>query len=289
MRPVLIAAFAALFAASSVPANAAGSQTVGRWSILQRTDDQSRVQLRFEYDERSDRGTWNSSWSSSVPLAEAGIPADRLRGPIAPVTFAIAREPGTFSCTGSAGENSGAGQFTYAPSLRFDDALASRGLGRPTYRESLELATSGMTLAFVDQLRGSSPHATVADIVRIVQHGVTPRYVAELAALGYRNLSVDQLMRLADHGVRERYVAELRGAGLAQPLTAEQLMTLRDHGVTGKYVAELAADGYRNLAADELIALRDHGVTAAFIARLKTHGYANVPVRDLIRLRDAGI
>ena len=285
---VLIAAFAALLAASSVPANAAGAQTVGRWSIVQRTDDQSVVQLRFDYNESSERGNWNSSWSSSVPLADAGIPADRLRGPIAPVAFAITREPGTFSCTGSAGENSGAGQFTYTASSRFDDALASRGLGRPDARQSLQLAIAGVTLAFVDQLRSSSRNAKLDDLVRVVQHGVSPRYINELAALGYKVDSIDELVRMIDHGVSANYVRALQAAGYRN-LSTDDLVRLSDHGVTLPYVAAMRAAGYKNLAIDELIALRDHGVSVAFVDRLKAHGYTNLSVRDLIRLRDSGI
>jgi hypothetical protein len=317
VRRLAIAAFAALLAAGSFAQNANASP-VGRWSISPaRGDDRSHVQLRLEYSESSGGSSWNSSWSSGIALSDAGIAADRLRGPIGPVTFRIQREPGSFDCTGSAGEGSGAGQFRYEPSARFDDALASRGLGRPSFQQSLELAIAGTTLAFVDELRASSQHATTADVVRVVQHGVNPKYIADLAALGYRtsslddlvrlrdhgvtpefiraiqsagyrDLSANDLVRLADHGVGERYVAEMRAAGYTK-VTADQLVALRDHGVTPRYVGDLAAAGYKNLGADDLITLRDHGVSAAFVDRLKSHGYANLSVRDLIRLRDSGI
>jgi hypothetical protein len=296
---------------------ASAATTAGRWSITARGDDPGRVQLRLEYSEIDGNNSSNSSWSSSVPIAEAGIPPERLRGPIGPVSFQLNREPGTFSCTGSAGDGSAAGQFTYAPNARFDDALASRGLGRPTYQQSLELAIAGTTLSFIDQLRGSAQHVTVADIVRAVQHGVNPRYVADLASLGYRVVSLDQLVRmrdhgvtadmvravqaagyrnlspedlarLADHGVREKYIADMRAAGYTQ-VTADQLVTLRDHGVSPKYVADLAASGYKNLSPEDLVTLRDHGVSAAFVERLRAHGYTNVSVRDLVRLRDSGL
>jgi hypothetical protein len=319
VRRIAVAALAAVLIAGSALANAANAAgtTVGRWSITARGDDASRVQLRLEYSESSESGNSNSSTSLAVPVAEAGLPAERLRGPIGPVSFQIQREPGTFSCTGSAGEGSGAGQFTYAPSSRFDDALASRGWGRPSYKESLELAIAGTTLAFADQLRATSQRATVGDLVRVVQHGVNPRYVADLAALGYkttsmdqlvrlrdhgvsadfiravqnagyRNLSPDDLVRLTDHGVREKFIADIRAAGYTQ-VTADQLVTLRDHGVTPRYIGDLAAAGYKNLSTDDLIALRDHGVSVAFVERLKSHGYNNLPVRDLIRLRDSGL
>ena len=318
-RYAVVALAVALFGASTLPSSvrAASTSIVGRWAITTRSDDASHVQLRLEYSEGRDGLYSNSSWSSPVPLTDAGIPADRLRGPIAPISFQIQREPGTFSCTGSAGEGSGAGQFTYATNVKFDDALNSRGLGRPSYQQSLELAIASTTIAFVDQIRASSQHATVGDVIRVVQRGVTPRFVSELNALGYRvtsldqlvklrdhgvtpemirsmqaagyrNLSADDLVRLADHGVREKYIAEMRAAGYTH-LTSDQLVMLRDHGVTPRYVADLAYIGYKNLSADDLVALRDHGVSFAFIDRLKSHGYNNLSVRDLIRLRDSGL
>jgi hypothetical protein len=288
VRRFAVAALAALLAAGAL-GRSANAAPVGRWSMSPaRGEDQSRVQLRLEYSESSNGNSWNSSWSSPVALSDAGIPADRLRGPIGPVTFRIQREPGSFDCAGSAGEGSGAGQFRYEPSARFDDALAARGLARPTFAQSLELAISSTTLGFVDQLRASSQHATTGDVVRAVQHGVNPKYIAELAALGYRTATLDDLVRLADHGVGEKYIAQMRAAGLTK-VTADQLVTLRDHGVSPRYIGDLAAAGYKNIGTDDLVALRDHGVSAAFVGRLKAHGYANLSVNDLIRLRDSGI
>jgi hypothetical protein len=287
---IAFAALAALFFCSSglAGANPASSTSAGRWSIVSRSDDTSRVQLRLEYSETSADGNSNSSWSSSVPTADAGLPIEKLRGPIGPVTFAIQREPGTFNCTGSAGEGSGAGQFTYAENARFDDALASRGLGRPTLHQSLELAISGTTLAFVDQIRSMASRSTIGDIVRVVEHGVTPKYIADLASLGYRVTSLDQLVRLRDHGVTTDFIRAVQSAGYRN-LSPDDLVRLADHGVREKYIADMRAAGYTNLSADDLVALRDHGVTLAFVERLKAHGYTNVSVHDLIRLRDAGI
>ncbi len=288
MRRTVVAAFAALFIAGTAFANAANGSTVGRWAISSRSDDQTRVQLRLEYSDSADGGYSNSTWSSAVPLADAGIPGERLRAPIGPVTFAIQREPGTFACTGSAGEGSGAGQFTYAANARFDDALASRGLGRPTYHQSLELAIAGATLAFVDQLRSSAQHPTVGDLVRVMQHGVNPRYVADLASLGYHVASLDELVRLRDHGVSAEFIRAVQTAGFRN-LSPDDLVRLADHGVTPRYIGDLAGAGYKNLSADDLVRLRDHGVSVAFVDRLKAHGYTNLSVHDLIRLRDSGL
>ncbi|MBV8644434.1 MAG: hypothetical protein JO225_11020, partial [Candidatus Eremiobacteraeota bacterium] len=309
MKRLLVAALAALALAGTAISNADAAFS-GRWAVMPTRDgDQNQVQLRLEYSDVGNGHYGNSSWSSSVALADAGIPADKLRGPIGPVTFTIQREPGTFSCFGSAGEGSGAGQFTYAQSPHFDDALASRGLGRPDFRQSLELAIGGVTLAFIDQLRRFTQHMTTADVARAVEHGVTQRWVADLASVGYRvdsldqlvrmrdhgvttdmikavqnagyrNLSPDDLLRLADHGVRERYITEMRAGGYTN-LTADQLVVMRDHGISTDFIGELAAAGYKNLPADQLMALRDHGVSTRFIADLAAAGYKNLSVDDL--------
>jgi hypothetical protein len=318
VKRFVVLALAALFVSSTASVQAADPSNIGRWSIsAARTDDPSRVQLRLEYSSSGNGSVWNSSWSNPVALADVGIPADRLRGPMGPVSFAIQREPGNFNCVGSAGEGSGAGQFTYVPNARFDDALASRGLGRPNFHDSLELAIAGASLSFIDRIRGTAQHATVADVVRMLNHGVNPRYIDELAALGYKpaslddfvrlrdhgvtsdfiravqqagykNLSADDLVRLADHGVGEKFISEMRSAGFTK-VSADELVTLRDHGVSPRYLAAMSAAGYKNFSVDEVISLRDHGVTADFVSHLKAHGYNNLSVHDLIRLRDAGL
>jgi hypothetical protein len=288
VRRFAVAALAALLALGGAFAQSANASPAGRWSIAPARGDQTRVQLRLEYSDSSSGNSWNSSWSSPVALSDVGIPPERLRGPIGPVTFRMQRDPGSFDCTGSAGEGSGAGQFRYEPSAKFDDALASRGVGRPNYQQSLELAIAGTTLAFVDQLRASSQHATVGDFVRVVQHGVNPRYVADLAALGYRTASLDELVRLRDHGVSADLIRAFQAVGYRN-LSADDLVRLADHGVNEKYITDMRAAGYKNLGAEDLIALRDHGVSVAFVDRLKAHGYSNLSVHDLIRLRDTGI
>jgi hypothetical protein len=318
VKRLVVVALAALFVSSAASVQAADPSSIGRWSISSaRTDDPSRVQLRLEYSSSGNGSVWNSSWSNAVALADVGIPADRLRGPMGPVTFAIQREPGTFNCVGSAGEGSGAGQFSYVPNARFDDALASRGMGRPSFHDSLELAIAGASLSFVDRIRGTAQHATIADVVRVMDHGVSPRYIDELAGLGYKSASLDELVRLrdhgvtpdfiravqqagyknlsagdlvrlADHGVRETFITEMRAAGFTK-VSADELVTMRDRGVSSRYLAAMSAVGYKNFSVDEIVALRDHGVTADFVSRLKAHGYNNLSVRDLIRLRDAGL
>ena len=250
MKHLAAAALAALITASSATASgAAGAQ--GRWSIAPVVPpDSARVQLRIAYD----RG----SWDNAVPVGDAGIPADRLNGPAGPVSFQIVREPGTFSMTGNAGAGSGSGEFTYAPSAAFDDALASRGFGRPTASQSVALAANGATLAFLDRLHPSMANASVDDVVRLLNHGVTPRYVAAYDAIGYRLSSAPELQRLVDNGA------------------------------TPAFVRSIQREGYRDLSPQQAVRLASTGVSAAFIERLKARGYTNLSIDQVIRLRNGG-
>jgi hypothetical protein len=298
-----------------LPARASAQTTPlgGRWSIS-RADaaETTRVLLRLESD-----APRPVSWSAVVPPTDLGITADRLQGPAGQVAFSLRRDPGVLTCSGRIGDRAADGRFVYAPDHGFDDALAARGLSRPTERESFELAAAGATLAFVDAARASAPHASLAEILHFVRHGVTPAFIADLDSLGYRidsfeellrfrdhgvtpgfirtaqnagygSLTARELLRLADDGITERYITAMRDAGLTVR-SASLVLRLHDHGVTPRYVASLAAAGYRGLAPEDFIELRDNGVDRAFVDRLRSRGYTNLSVRDLVRLRSTAL
>jgi len=307
----------AALVAFPLAAGAASSPSVGRWAISSnRQDDAGKVSLLFVYERNDARGFDSSSWSSGVALSEVGLTPARLGAPIAPYAFKVVRDPGTFDCVGTVGEGLGGGQFTFSQSTGFGDALASRGVGHPTLEQSLTLAIAGTTVAFVDDISKAGIKPSIDDLVRLAQHGVGPRYVAELAAAGYRidnadslmrmrdhgvnansihalqaagfkNLSTDDLVRLADHGVRESFITGLAAAGYK--LSPDDLVRFADHGVRAAFIADLAKAGYTHLSADDLVKLADRGVRASYIDDLAKHGYTRLPVDDLIRLRDHGV
>jgi len=68
----------------------------------------------------------------------------------------------------------------------------------------------------------------------------------ELAAAGYRGLSVDQLIALRDHGVGGSFIAGLKSAGYGD-LSVDDLIRLRDHGVSVEDVQSFNAMARRRL------------------------------------------
>ena len=226
------------------PARAASSTVlIGRWAVDAGSSgaDDGRVELELAYNSPSGShgGLDDSQWSERIARGTLGVTGERLRAPIGPIRFTVARDAGTFACTGSAGGGSGAGQFTYTPAAAFGDAMAARGIARPTPNQSIQLAMDDMTVAFVDiYVRPGNPHPAIDDLVRLAQHDVGPSYADELASVGYKITSIDELVRLRDHGVSVRFIRDLRSLGYAN-LSIDELQRFVDHGVRARLIADL--------------------------------------------------
>ena len=234
----------------------AQSGVSGTWSITSTSGDTASVQFGVRYDSDNE----HSDWSHDVPFGTlTGLGRDQLQSSGANVRFDVVRDAGTLHCVGYASHGAGGGTFTYAPSTGFADALASRGISRPTDQEQLRMTMANVTLAFIDLLRRNGDLITQPqEIIRILNHGVDEQYVTALASLGYRNLGAEQLVRLRDHGVSATYIQGLQSYGYHP--TTDELVRLRDHGVTLDFVKHLRDRGY-NATVDQLVRLRDAGVS----------------------------
>jgi hypothetical protein len=70
-----------------------------------------------------------------------------------------------------------------------------------------------------------------SDVVSMAVHGVTARYIEEMASLGVRQFTADELVQMRIHGVTPEYVRSLQQGGMTQ-LSADQLVRLRLAGFT---------------------------------------------------------
>jgi hypothetical protein len=256
--------------------------TGGVWTIAATSGDRNHVD--FGLSIRTDHDNWESSDTQSIDIFR-GLTSAQLNGNGEAVRFTVARDPGSFECTGWVARGSGGGPFTYAPNPQFATALQGRGMDAPTPMEQFEMTMGDVSLGYIDELRRAGYEPKTSQIVEMIQHGVSRRYVDSLTALGYRPGSIDELMRMRDHGVSVEFLQALRDAGVRP--TAEQAIEMRDHGVSAEYLKGIREFGYRP-SIDELVQLRDHGVSLEFIARVRNAGY-HPSINDLIRLRDAGI
>lgn len=255
----------------------------GTWRI--RYDSSDRIDLEFAYR----RGFSTGDESRTVRYSQsgiAGVTLDSIEHTSGDERFSVVRDAGSFDCRGHFQDGTGSGTFVFTPSEEYADALAARGIGRPSGDDAFRLAFSDVTLAYVDALRTAGiSGVTIDGLDRLSDHGVDAPFVGALRAAGVGVSSVDDLVELRDHGVDAAFVDGLRDLGFR--FGASDLVRLRDHGVDVDYAAGLKKLGYAP-SADELVRLRDHGVDLAFVQRLAAHGY-HPSVDDLIRLHDSGI
>jgi beta-lactamase regulating signal transducer with metallopeptidase domain len=131
-----------------------------------------------------------------------------------------------------------------------------------------------------------APRALVAMSV----HGVTPHFIAELAAIDprYAKLSPDELVALRIHGVSPARIRELAEVGY-RGLSPRQLTAMTIHGVSPAFIREVASLGFARLSLGTLEAMRIHGVTPAYIREVRAAGYDDVTISELIDMRIHGV
>jgi hypothetical protein len=114
---------------------------------------------------------------------------------------------------------------------------------------------------------GRTPAFSTAELIELSNQGVSPTFVRELWAAGFRDFTVDQLTELSNHGVTVDYLRELAAAGLSH-LTVDEVVELANHGVRPSYVRELREAAQQELSLDEVVELSNHGVTPAYLREM---------------------
>lgn len=202
-----------------------------RWIAEPASGKKSAPRIRIQHRQSSSDQSFDGSRRYF-----AGAEAALRRKTPGPVSFQIAHDAGTLSCTGTltgAFEGQGACRFTSDPS--FERALGERGLA-PDQRSSL------LAMLLVD--------ASIELADGLTREGVRPK-------------DADDLIAAAALEVRPEYVRDLKSEALV--LTdVEDAIACKALGVDGAYVRGLAAAGYRKLSADEVVGMKAMGVTGEY-------------------------
>jgi hypothetical protein len=125
-------------------------------------------------------------------------------------------------------------------------------------------------VAHVGGRHASGPVAgfTTEELAELYSHGVTPDYLREMWAAGFRELTAEELAELYSHGVDAAYLRGLRDAGLTD-LSVDEVTELANHGVSADYVREMREAGYGLASAEELAELHGHGVTPDYLREMR--------------------
>nr|MDQ3820781.1 M56 family metallopeptidase [Acidobacteriota bacterium] len=148
-----------------------------------------------------------------------------------------------------------------------------------------ERAAPEKSVDFIEEMAAAGyRNLTVNELVRLKTAGVTLEYVQSLRSLGFDNLSTRDLASLSMSGVTPDYIKAMRAAGYNE-LTAKELVSFSIQGVTSEYIRALRGAGYTELSPRYLIDFAVHGITPAFIREMGAAGYNNLSPRELVTLR----
>lgn len=113
-------------------------------------------------------------------------------------------------------------------------------------------------------------------------------YLDDLAALGYKNLTIEEVIELKSVGVDRAYIESLQRAGY-QNLTPRELVQLKSVGVTGQYISAMHGAGLPDIDPRELVALKSLGVDPGYVGGLAAAGLTGLRARDLVELKSLGV
>lgn len=100
----------------------------------------------------------------------------------------------------------------------------------------------------------------------------SPRYAADMAALGFGGVDNDRLMSYALHDVSLAFAKEMKAANI-DGLDAEKLLRFRIFKIDGAFLAALKTEGFKSFQADRLIAFAIHKVTPDYVAAVHRLGF----------------
>lgn len=293
LRVACFAALLALVAFAPAPVAAGGADDAGSaWLMhgtwtLGRDDHQDRLWISLRCD--NGRGSRHEHWTRLAPADVEGLDLGALPAKDTAIEFTLKRDAGKVRARGTWGGDEGAGTFDLELDPGYADALAKRGVGRPTESQHARLLLGDTTLGFLDAL--AREHYQTPDVemlVRMTDHGVRESTVNGFTAAGYRLPSLDDLVQAIDHGVNPQFIAAMAEAGYRN-LDFDLLLRARDHGASPEFIDDLAEAGYARLPLEDVIRARDHGVDGSFIDSLRRAGFEKLSLEAAIRARDHGV
>jgi hypothetical protein len=155
------------------------------WSIQREGSDLAQNKVQFAIESRWGPGN-HSMWSNDRSLSDfQGLSAAQVRGPSAPVRFAIARDAGRLDCSGIAGNLTGHGACTFTVNPGFTAYLQQHGIGAPTPHEAFAMTMSGVGRELIDSMESIGyARPTASQLASMAIHGVSADFVRGLARSG---------------------------------------------------------------------------------------------------------
>ena len=108
--------------------------------------------------------------------------------------------------------------------------LKSAGLTNLSAREAENLKIGHITAKRIDEYRRLGYTLEPKQLADFGIHGVTPEFINELAALGYKNIPASKLIEMKIFGVTPDYIRKLEGTGY-KGVPVETMIKMRMSGL----------------------------------------------------------
>lgn len=157
-------------------------------------------------------------------------------------------------------------------------------------RDALPVAAPGETQAGPSPQPGALPEPLTQGKTRPEPKPTASSgssYIDSLAAVGLKNLSVDQLIAMKIHGVDSEMVRAARAMGFDP--TPEDLTAMAVAGVTLNYVEKVRKSGWKDVTIEELVSLRHMNVDPADAAAFAKLGLENLDLDELVSFAALGV
>jgi hypothetical protein len=266
---LLVFAFAAICLAQ---------QPHGTWtaSVAEKKDT-----INFQFFKSTDR---HSNLGFDVPLAQlAGLTADAIESPSSDVKFTLTRDAGVVSFDGHFRNGTGVGDYTFQPDPGYVREMTSMGFSGFSNQKLLELAVIDVSRAYVKELQSLGFKPDAEELIEGRIFNVNRPQVEGLRSVGYDNLSLKKLVDLRVHGVTPEYIKEMRAAGFKESL--DRFAEMHMFGVTPEFRETMAKAGYPNLSAERLVEFKIQGVTPQFIQQMRSLGFTDLAPEKLTELK----
>jgi hypothetical protein len=260
-----------------LPLPAVAQDDVLTWSA--RSSERGQVQLRIS---QGRQGTDNDWAAQELAGLDARFPDG------AALSFRIAREPGTLSCTGTGRGGRGEGQCRFARNAAFFEALARHGVRGVEELDAWQLAMFEVKLALLDELRRQNYRTPSAgELVAAALFKVDAELLKDLDEAGYRQKSLPDLIPFRIHNIDAAFIRGVKKANPRLELLSKDLVQMRMHGVTPEWIAGWTQLGY-DLSVSQLVNARMHGASPDYARAMMAEVRDRPSFDQLIAMRIHG-
>ena len=270
----------------------AQSSVTGTWTANTRSDKEEKAEnvgkIHISFERRTEHGS-NQNGSSYSFEDLQGLTRQQTQN--GKVNFRLVREAGTIECEGAFVNGNGSGTFRFTPNQSYIDAMRARGFDfeKSSRHDSeddrlLSAALINVTTALADDLKSSGFNLDVDDLFKAAIFKVDSKFMAEMKATGFPNLTMEDLVKARIFKIDADFVRKVNDMGFGTT-DFEQLVKYSIFKVTPEYLTELKAAGFANLSAEDVVQFRIFKVTPELLTDLKNEGFSNLSASEVVKFR----